>query len=113
MGEPIITTTGLLKWYGMTRALNNVDLRVEEGSVYAFVGPNGAGKTTTFKILLNLASPSSGRASVLGVDSRRVGPAEFEKIGYVSEGQDLPEWSSFRSWPRSGGIGLRSPPSTT
>ena len=50
-------------------------MEVPAGSVFALVGPNGAGKTTTIKTLMNLLRPSSGRASVLGIDSRQVGPA--------------------------------------
>jgi ABC-2 type transport system ATP-binding protein len=60
--------------------------------VFALIGPNGAGKTTTIKLLMNLVRPSRGRATVLGTDSRRLGVREFQRIGYVSENQKLPEW---------------------
>ena len=43
-------------------------------------------------MLLNLLQPTSGKAFVLGVDSRRIGPRELARIGYVSENQDLPDW---------------------
>src|SRR5262249_42878781 len=56
------------------------------------LGPNGAGKTTTIKILMNIIDSSAGRATVFGVDSRRLGPGEFARIGYVSENQEMPEW---------------------
>jgi ABC-2 type transport system ATP-binding protein len=56
------------------------------------VGPNGAGKTTTIQLLMSLLDPTQGRALVLGSDSRRLGPAELQKIGYVSENQELPSW---------------------
>ena len=59
------------------RSPARADLVVPEGSVYGLVGPNGVGKTTTIKILMNIFPPSSGRAEVLGVDSRRLGPREF------------------------------------
>jgi ABC-2 type transport system ATP-binding protein len=65
---------------------------VTEGSVYALVGPNGAGKTTTIKILMNIFEPTTGRAEVLGADSRHLLPHHFAQIGYVSENQELPEW---------------------
>jgi ABC-2 type transport system ATP-binding protein len=55
-------------------------------------GPNGAGKTTTIKILMNILRATSGRASVLGVDSKMIGPETLANIGYVSENQELPEW---------------------
>jgi ABC-2 type transport system ATP-binding protein len=67
-------------------------MEVPAGSVYALLGPNGAGKTTTIKALMNLLRPSSGRASVLGTDSQKVGPALLRRIGYVSENQELPLW---------------------
>jgi ABC-2 type transport system ATP-binding protein len=51
---------------------------VPDGAIYALVGTNGAGKTTTIKTLMNILRPSSGRAEVLGVDSRRISPREFE-----------------------------------
>src|SRR5512140_3818083 len=90
--QPIIETEKLTRRYGRTEAVRDLTLTVPEGSIFAFVGPNGAGKTTTIKTLMNILEPSSGRASVLGADSRRLGPAEFRQIGYVSENQDIPGW---------------------
>jgi ABC-2 type transport system ATP-binding protein len=60
--------------------------------VTAFLGPNGAGKTTTIQCALNLQSCDRGRVSVLGRDSRKIGPEELRQIGYVSENQELPLW---------------------
>jgi ABC-2 type transport system ATP-binding protein len=87
-----IRTQSLSKRFRHTEALNDLALDVPQGSIYALVGPNGAGKTTTIKVLMNILRPSTGRSEVLDVDSRRLGPPEFEQIGYVSENQDLPEW---------------------
>jgi len=53
---------------------------------------NGAGKTTAIKILMNLIRPTAGRAEILDVDSRALGPRELAQIGYVSENRRLPEW---------------------
>jgi ABC-2 type transport system ATP-binding protein len=92
----IIATESLNRRYGRTEAVKDLTLSVPEGSVFAFVGPNGAGKTTTIKTLVNILAPSSGRATVLGVDSRRLGPVELRQIGYVSENQDLPGWMTLR-----------------
>ena len=75
-------------------AIDRLDLTIPEGSIYALVGPNGAGKTTLIKVLVNLLAPTSGRASVLGMDSRQIRGGAFTNIGYVSENQDLPEWMS-------------------
>ena len=87
-----VETFELERRFGSLDAVRGLDLRVPRGSVFALVGPNGAGKTTTLKMLMNLIRPSSGRASVLGTDSRRLGSAEFQRIGYVSENQELPFW---------------------
>ncbi len=61
------------KHYGRKCALDHVDLRVEEGSLFGFLGPNGAGKTTMLRILTGLARPTSGSVSVLGSDVARAG----------------------------------------
>jgi len=56
----LVETRGLVKAYGGVRALDGVNLRVEDGSVYGLVGPNGAGKTTLLGILAGLRRPTSG-----------------------------------------------------
>lgn len=86
-----IETHGLTRSFGRVEAVHQLDLRVPEGAVFALIGPNGAGKTTTIKLLMNLLRPTAGRALLLGVDSRRVGVKELQRIGYVSENQQLPE----------------------
>ncbi len=63
---PAIECAGLTKVYGGIRAADDLRFRVPAGSVTAFVGPNGAGKTTTIRLLLGLARPTSGTATVLG-----------------------------------------------
>jgi ABC-2 type transport system ATP-binding protein len=88
----MIRTDRLTKCFGRTRALDGLTLDVPEGSVFALVGPNGAGKTTAVKTLMNIIQPDSGRAEVLGVDTRRLGADQLAQIGYVSENQQLPEW---------------------
>ena len=56
-----------------------------------FVAVTGsAGKTTTIKLLMNILTPSGGTASVLGVDSRAIGPEVLMRVGYVSENQAMP-----------------------
>jgi ABC-2 type transport system ATP-binding protein len=83
-----VETTNLSTSYGDQPALDRVELRVPEGSVYVLVGANGAGKSTTFKILLNLERPDSGNASVLGLDTESKGPEARAQIGYVPEHYD-------------------------
>ncbi|MEO7190196.1 MAG: ABC transporter ATP-binding protein [Vicinamibacterales bacterium] len=85
-------TENLGKRFGRTRVLDGLTFSVEEGSVYGLVGPNGAGKTTTVKILMNIVPPSSGRAVLLGTASGDLSARQFQQIGYVSEGQELPGW---------------------
>jgi ABC-2 type transport system ATP-binding protein len=87
-----IETFDLTRRFGRTEAVNGLNLQVPAGSVFALLGPNGAGKTTTLKMLMNLMRPTRGKATVLGVDARRLGARDFERIGYVSENQRLPEW---------------------
>ena len=88
----IVETARLAKRYTGVDAVMGIDLQVPEGAVFALAGPNGAGKTTALKMLMNIISPTAGAATVLGVDSRRLGPPEFARIGYMSENQQLPDW---------------------
>ncbi|MBN1521493.1 MAG: ABC transporter ATP-binding protein [Candidatus Aureabacteria bacterium] len=90
--KSIIKTEGLTKKYGKMVAIKNLNLDVPHGSIFAFLGPNGAGKTTTIKTFMNILSPSSGKAFIMGKDSRHLGPLELSRIGYISENQKLPEW---------------------
>lgn len=87
-----VETRGLTRRYGRLDAVDALDLRVPAGSIFAIVGPNGAGKTTTIKMLMNLVRPTRGAATILGVDSRRLAWRDFQRVGYVSENQNLPEW---------------------
>ncbi|HEY7201556.1 MAG TPA: ABC transporter ATP-binding protein [Candidatus Dormibacteraeota bacterium] len=102
----IIETERLTKSYGAHRGIVDVDLMVERGEVFGFLGPNGAGKTTTIRLLLDLIRPTSGRASVFGLDAtrdavaihRRVGylPGEFTLYDRLTGGQTLEYFASLR-----------------
>ena len=83
-----VSTQGLTKRYGDEVALNAVDLRVPEGSVFVLLGANGAGKSTALKLLLNLERADSGGAEVFGLDTRRHGPRVRAQVGYVPERHD-------------------------
>ncbi|MBC7761115.1 MAG: ATP-binding cassette domain-containing protein [Candidatus Saccharibacteria bacterium] len=84
--EFAIHTEGLTKRFGSQLAVDGVDLRVPVGSVFGFLGPNGSGKTTTIRLLLGLASATSGQIEVLGKripeDLRMVLP----EVGALVEG---------------------------
>jgi ABC-2 type transport system ATP-binding protein len=71
MSAPAIETVGLTKFYGATRGIEDLDLRVEPGEVFGYLGPNGAGKTTTIRLLLDLIRPTGGRAEIAGLDVNR------------------------------------------
>ncbi|MEC5148522.1 ABC transporter ATP-binding protein [Cryobacterium sp. GrIS_2_6] len=87
-----IRTRGLTKSYGEHRALDNVDLEVEEGSIFGFLGPNGAGKTTLLRMLTGLARPTSGGVQILGRDVTAVDDSIRARIGF------LPDVPGFYDW---------------
>lgn len=71
--------------YGDFTAVDNVSFVVQQGEIFGFLGPNGSGKTTVIKALCGLATPSSGRASVLGLDIRKQSREIKEQVGYMSQ----------------------------
>jgi ABC-2 type transport system ATP-binding protein len=77
--------TGRGKSKTEVRAVDGVDLDVDEGEVVAFLGPNGAGKTTTLRMLVTLLKPTSGNATVAGYDVVRESAQVRRSIGYVSQ----------------------------
>jgi ABC-2 type transport system ATP-binding protein len=86
----VVHLENISKKYGRFDALKGLSFRVPEGSVFALFGANGAGKTTTIKMLMNLIGPTTGDATVLGVNTRALSPRELAQIGYVSENQEMP-----------------------
>ena len=96
MKELAIRIDGLSKVYSRTlksppfRALESISLEVAAGEVFGFIGPNGAGKSTTIKILTGAISPSSGSASLFGVDVSA--PEARMGLGYVPENPSLPDY---------------------
>lgn len=79
-----ITLSGLVKDFGpRVRALDHLDLRVEEGEVHGFLGPNGAGKTTTIRVLLGMLRADEGQLSLLGGDPWRDTVRLHRRLAYV------------------------------
>ncbi len=87
-GPHAVVTRALKKRFGRVTALAGVDLTVPEGSVYVLVGPNGVGKTTTLEVLLDLVVADSGRAEILGLDTRAEPARVRAQIGWVPEKAD-------------------------
>jgi ABC-2 type transport system ATP-binding protein len=81
----MIEVNGLTKFYGAFPALQDVTFSVPRGQILAFLGPNGAGKSTTMKILTGYISPSSGKATVGGLDVVGHPLAIRRRIGYLPE----------------------------
>jgi len=81
----VVETSRLTKRYRDLVAVNDLNLKVEEGEIFGFLGPNGAGKTTTILMLLGLSEPASGQAKVCGFDPTHQ-PLEVKKrVGYLPE----------------------------
>jgi ABC-type multidrug transport system ATPase subunit len=81
-----IRTRGLTKRYGDLRAVDRVDLDVQEGDIYGFLGANGSGKTTTVRMLLGLVLPTSGEAYVLGQPMPAARGDVLPQVGALVEG---------------------------
>ena len=78
-----IQTSGLTKHYGDVEALVDLDLQIVPGEIFGFLGPNGAGKTTMIRTILDEIRPTSGKASILGMDSHQKSVEIRKHIGYV------------------------------
>src|SRR6516165_4319826 len=86
-----IEARGLGKTFGTTVALNNVNLRVEEGRILGIIGPNGAGKTTALNAILGLTS-YQGELKVLGRDPWRARDELVRDVSFIADVAVLPRW---------------------
>jgi ABC-2 type transport system ATP-binding protein len=89
MTDHAIATRGLVKRYGQQEAVNGLEMRVPAGAVYGCLGRNGAGKSTTIKMLMGLARPDSGSASVLGFDCATQTVDILRRVAFVGENKTL------------------------
>lgn len=87
--DSVVSTTSLTHHYGPVVALSEIDIDIPPG-VTGLVGANGAGKTTLFRILLGLLHPTAGTARVFGIDVGSDPLAVRSKVGYMPEGECLP-----------------------
>ena len=76
--------------YGSTLVLKGIDLKINSGEVVGLLGCNGAGKTTLIKMVMGLLAAQQGQISVFGLDPREEPVSIKQRIGYVSENQELP-----------------------
>jgi ABC-2 type transport system ATP-binding protein len=90
-GLAAIEAQGLQKQYGDVRALDGVDLTVEEGTVLGLLGPNGAGKTTIVRILTTLLRPDGGSARVHGLDVVKDAAEVRKRIGLAGQNAAVDE----------------------
>ena len=84
-GTPAIEARGLTKRFGPFVAVDALDLRVEPGEVFGLLGSNGAGKSTAIRMLCGLLTPTSGTASVLGIDVAKDPEEVKRRIGYMTQ----------------------------
>ncbi len=85
----VIWVEGLHKTYGAVKAVDGVDLIVEEGEIFGMVGPNGAGKTTTIECIEGLRKPDAGSIRVLGLDPQTQSTTLYEQTGMQLQGSSL------------------------
>jgi ABC-2 type transport system ATP-binding protein len=92
----VIKTHGLSKTYKKLQALDALDLQVHQNSIFGFLGPNGAGKTTTIKLMLGLTHPTSGTATIFGMDSVKQSVDIRAHIGYLPQEPHFYEYMTAR-----------------
>src|SRR5213596_4297579 len=100
MSELVIVLDRLSKSFGNVHAVQDLSLEIEAGTIFGFLGPNGAGKTTTMRMLCGLTHPTSGRATIEGVDTWKERQKVRTKFGYVPQSfslyRDLTVLENFR-----------------
>ena len=84
MADPAIKTKKLSKVFGNRRAVDGVSLEVPQGAFLSIFGPNGAGKTTLLRVLATLTRPTSGEATLMGIDLKEDPDEARAHIGMIS-----------------------------
>ncbi|QED38656.1 ABC transporter ATP-binding protein [Antarcticibacterium arcticum] len=83
--ETVIEVENLTKKFGQFTAVNEITFKTYKGEIFGFLGANGAGKTTAMKMLIGISKPSSGEASVTGLDVYTQPDRIKRNIGYMSQ----------------------------
>ena len=81
----MIKVERVIKRFGDNVALNNISFVVNEGEIFGFLGPSGSGKTTMINILTGQLPANSGKTELLGKDSQKLLPSDFEELGLVGD----------------------------
>ena len=87
--QPYFKLKQIVKTFGVTKALNGVDLDIYAGEVIGFVGPNGAGKSTLMKVLTGILTPTEGEIIIQGKAEEHYSPKRAKQIGVACAYQDL------------------------
>ncbi len=82
---PIVIAENLTRKFGELTAVNNLNIAIQPGEIFALVGPDGAGKTTTMRLLTGLMNPTEGRAVVTGLDVAKDPDRVKDHIGYMAQ----------------------------
>ena len=81
----MIKVERVTKRFGDNIALNQISFSINEGEIFGFLGPSGSGKTTMINILTGQLQPNSGKTELLGKDSQKLLPSDFEELGLVGD----------------------------
>jgi ABC-2 type transport system ATP-binding protein len=92
MYSSTVNLRGVTKRYNEVLAVNNINLTIENGEIFALLGPNGSGKSTTLKMLMGLVQPTSGSVHVLGIDVQKDPVSVKKQVGYVPESPNIYEF---------------------
>jgi len=82
---PVVSTRGLGKRYGDFEAVRSLNLDVHDGEIFALLGPNGAGKTTTIRMLMGILQPTTGGATIAGLDCFTQRAEVMRRVGYLPD----------------------------
>jgi len=111
VSEPAVVARQVSKRFGALRAVDGLDLVIEQGAIFGLVGPNGAGKSTTFGILCGWLAPTSGEAQVLGTPCRRLHTLRGRVAALPQDAAFPPQIAvvdQLAHWARLGGLGARA-----